>query len=110
ALLLSSVATTDVYLEKEDKDKYSKREQFSARLLSFLTIGLFQGLIVSLGNLFLLHVYTVEPVLSVVFALVVALSFMAVVYMLAALFGNLGKGIAIIILVLSISGGGGNYP
>ena len=26
------------------------------------------------------------------------------------LFGNVGKGIAIIILVLSISGGGGNYP
>ena len=35
---------------------------------------------------------------------------MMIVYVLAGLFGNVGKGIAIIILVLSISGGGGNYP
>ncbi|MGC3391243.1 YhgE/Pip domain-containing protein, partial [Enterococcus faecalis] len=29
---------------------------------------------------------------------------------LVPLFGNVGKGFAIIMLVLSISGGGGNYP
>jgi putative membrane protein len=35
---------------------------------------------------------------------------MMMVYVLVALFDNLGKGIAIIILVLSISAGGGNFP
>lgn len=110
ALLLSSVASTDIYLKEEDKDKFSPREKFSARMMSFLVISLFQGLIVSLGNLFLLKVYAVSPGYTVSFALLVALTFMMMVYVLAALFGNIGKGIAIIILVLSISGGGGNYP
>ncbi|WP_071130783.1 YhgE/Pip domain-containing protein [Enterococcus timonensis] len=110
ALLLSSVASTDVYLKDDDKKKFSPREKFTARLLSFQVIGLAQGLIVSLGNLFLLHVYAVNPVWTVVWAELVALTFMTMVYVLAALFGNVGKGIAIIILVLSISGGGGNYP
>lgn len=110
ALLLSSVASTEIYLKDEDKNKFSPREKFSARMMSFLVISVFQALIVTLGNLFLLDVYTVSPGYSVGFALLVALTFMMIVYVLAALFGNVGKGLAIIILVLSISGGGGNYP
>lgn len=110
AVLLSSVATTDYYLEKKDKTKFTKREQYVARMLTFLTIGLAQGLIVALGNIFLLGVDAHNPVYSVLFALLVSLSFMMIVYVLASLFGNVGKGLAIIILVLSISGGGGNYP
>ena len=60
--------------------------------------------------MFLLGVYVKNPVYSVLFAVLVALAFMMIVYVLVALFGTVGKGIAIIILVLSISGGGGNYP
>lgn len=110
AVLFSSIATTDYYLEGKDKKRYSKRETFSARMLTFIVMGLAQALIVTLGNYFLLGVDVKDPVFSVLFALLIALSFMTLVYVLVALFGNVGKGIAIIILVLSISGGGGNYP
>lgn len=110
AVLLSSVATTDYYLDKKARKNYTKREQFGARMLTFLTMAIAQSLIVTLGNMFLLGVYVVNPVYSVLFAVLIALSFMMIVYVLAALFDNVGKGIAIIILVLSISGGGGNYP
>lgn len=109
-LLLSSVAATEFYLSREDKEKYTKRETFVARMLTFLTIAIPQALIVTFGNYFALGVDVHNPVLSVVFALLVALSFMMIIYVLAGLFGNIGKGIAIILLVLSISGGGGNYP
>lgn len=110
AVLFSSIATTDFYLDEKDRGKYSKREQFSARMLTFLVMGLAQGLIVTLGNYFLLGVDVRQPFYSVVFALLIAFVFMMMVYVLVALFGNVGKGAAIIILVLSISGGGGNYP
>lgn len=110
AVLFSSVATTDFYLDEKDRGKYSKREQFSARMLTFLVMGLAQALIVTLGNYFLLGVDVRQPVYSVLFALLIAFAFMMMVYVLVALFGNVGKGAAIIILVLSISGGGGNYP
>lgn len=110
SLLLSSVAATEFYLSQEDKEKYTKRETFVARMLTFLTIAIWQALIVTFGNYFALGVAVQNPVLSVVFALLVALTFMMIIYVLAGLFGNIGKGIAIILLVLSISGGGGNYP
>lgn len=39
AVLFSSVATTDVYLEGKDKKRFSKREQFSARMFTFIVMG-----------------------------------------------------------------------
>ncbi|GFO51291.1 phage infection protein [Lactococcus garvieae] len=110
AVLFSSVAVTGFHLEGKDKLLYSKREQFSARMHTFIVMGLGQALIVTLGNYFGLGVDVRNPVYSVLFALLIAITFMIMVYVLVALFGNIGKGIAIIILVLSISGGGGNYP
>ncbi len=110
AVLFSSVATTDVYLEGKDKKSFSKREQFSARMFTFIVMGIGQALIVTLGNYFALGVDVRNPAYSVWFAVLIAITFMIMVYVLVALFGNVGKGIAIIILVLSISGGGGNYP
>ncbi|EGO8591993.1 YhgE/Pip family protein [Enterococcus faecalis] len=110
AVLFSSVATTDVYLEGKDKKRFSKREQFSARMFTFIVMGVGQALIVTLGNYFALGVDVRNPAYSVWFAVLIAITFMIMVYVLVALFGNVGKGIAIIILVLSISGGGGNYP
>lgn len=73
-------------------------------------MGIGQALIVTLGNYFALGVDVRNPAYSVWFAVLIAITFMIMVYVLVALFGNVGKGIAIIILVLSISGGGGNYP
>lgn len=110
AVLFSSVATTDVYLEKKMRTQYSEREKYVARLGTFLVMGIAQALVVALGNYFLLGVAVAAPFFSVLFAVLIGLAFTALVFMLAALFGNIGKGIAIIILVLSISGGGGNYP
>lgn len=110
AVLFSSLAVTEVHIKDKDKGRYSKREQFSARMLTFIVMGIGQALIVTLGNYFGLGVSVHNPVFSILFAVFIAIIFMIMVYVLVALFGNIGKGIAIIILVLSISGGGGNYP
>ncbi|MDR0922160.1 MAG: YhgE/Pip domain-containing protein [Lactobacillales bacterium] len=109
AVLFSSIAGTDFYLEKGMKG-FSKREMYLTRFSTFALVGLGQALIVTLGNLFILHTYVENPVYELVFALFISFVFMSLIYMLVGMFGNVGKGIAIIILVLSISGGGGNFP
>lgn len=109
-LLLASMASTEFYLDKEQQEKYTKREQFLARMMTYYTIGFFQALIVSLGNLFLLGVYSVHPIYHILFSIFVGFVFMTILYVLVATMGNLGKGAGVIILVLSISGGGGNFP
>lgn len=110
AVLFSSIASTKFHLNSKQQQKYTKRQQFLARMMTYLTVGFFQALIVVLGNQWLLGAYTKNPIWNIIFALIIDLAFMMMVYVLVALFDNLGKGIAIIILVLSISAGGGNFP
>ncbi len=83
---------------------------YTARWLTFAGLGMLQGLIAALGNLFLIGTYVVNKPLYLLFAMMLSLTFVSILYALISLFGNIGKGIGIIILVLSISGAGGNFP
>ncbi len=110
ALLLSSVTTTKVHLEDHMIDRATDRAMFFSRLLTFLTFGMLQALIVSIGDLVILGTYAVHPLLFVLSSILIGVVFMSIVYSLVSIFGNVGKGLSIIILVLSISAGGGNFP
>jgi putative membrane protein len=109
-LLLSSILVTDYALSDEQKKRFGTKARFGGRFMTFAVMGLIQALIVALGNMFLLHAYVANPVSFVAASLFLDLIFMAILYSLVALFGNVGKGLGIIILVLSISGAGGNFP
>ncbi|MDY4949959.1 MAG: YhgE/Pip domain-containing protein, partial [Clostridium cadaveris] len=73
-------------------------------------LGMLQGLIVSIGDIFLLHVYTVNSFLLVMISVIIGLAFSTIVYTLMSVFGNLGKVAAIILMVVQLAGSGGTYP
>ncbi|KRM22468.1 YhgE/Pip domain-containing protein [Latilactobacillus graminis] len=110
ALLLSNIVLTNFALDDKQKERYTKKQQFIARWLTYIVIGVAQAVIVALGNIFLLKAYIVDKFPLILLAIFLSIVFMTIVYVLAAMFGNIGKGIAMIVLVLSISGGGGNFP
>ncbi|MFT8709748.1 MAG: YhgE/Pip domain-containing protein [Sporolactobacillus sp.] len=89
---------------------FAARTRFFSRLLAFISIGLMQALIISLGDLFLLHIYTVNSFLFFLTCLLCDLVFVVLIYTLVALFGTVGKGITIILLVLQISSSSGTFP
>ncbi|KMT63042.1 YhgE/Pip domain-containing protein [Paenilisteria newyorkensis] len=107
ALLLISLLRVDVEVPR---GIFNHHHVYFGRLLTFLSIGLAQALIVTLGNIFLLGVSIASPVYHVLFSMFISVVFMIIVYTLVSLFNNVGKGIAIILLVLQISGAGGNFP
>src|SRR5690625_3717352 len=51
-----------------------------------------------------------HPVWFVMFGLFCSIIFMILIYTFVALFGNVGKAMVIIMLVLQIAGSGGTYP
>ncbi len=107
AVLLTSVLSTKFH----DVDvKYTVREKYVARLLTFLAIAVVQALIVSLGNVYILKTYIVSPYINILCVVFIGICFNVIVYTLAALFDNIGKALAVILLVLSVAGGGGNFP
>ncbi|WP_150274997.1 YhgE/Pip domain-containing protein [Paenibacillus tepidiphilus] len=106
-LLVSLLRTT---VEDTGGMAYSSRQKYFGRLLTFMTIGVLQALVAGLGNLFLLGGYAANRAGFVLAALLISLVFVTIIYSLVAVFGNIGKGIAIIFMVLQFSSSGGTFP
>ena len=103
-LLLSSIFTVKAY------GNYTSIEIYFGKLLLFMTITIIQALIVSLGDLYILNVSCMNPGLFVLGSVLTSVVFTFIVYSLVSVFGNVGKVIAIILLVLQVAGSGGTFP
>lgn len=85
-------------------------EMYFSRLMLFLTVATMQATVVIAGDLWIIDVYCVHPVLFFVYGLFIAHMFTYLLFSLVFTFGNIGKAIAIIFLVLQIPAGGGTFP
>lgn len=108
-LILTSLLSVEVK-NFDDKVKLSAREQFMGRYLTFITIGIFQALVVSLGNLFLLKTYVVSPILYVLYSVYVSIIFITIIYSSVSVLGNIGKSLIMVAMVLQVSASGGTFP
>ncbi|WP_026909088.1 YhgE/Pip domain-containing protein [Paucisalibacillus globulus] len=107
ALLLISLLSTDMHHPNEN---ITGRQVYAGRMMTFLTIGFLQTVIVTLGDMLILQVEVREPVWFVIFGMICSAIFMMIVYTLVSVFGDVGKALAIVLLVLQIAGSGGTYP
>ncbi|WP_066065106.1 YhgE/Pip domain-containing protein [Neobacillus soli] len=103
------IASLRVDVENPD-NSYRGYHLYLGRLFTFLTIGIFQGAIVALGDLFLIHTYAVDKLWFVLLSMFISMVFIIITYTLCSVFGNIGKGLAIIFLVLQISSSGATFP
>lgn len=106
ALLLVSILSVEV----ADEERFKSYEVYLGRLLTFLSIALVQAFIVTLGDLFIIKTYVVDKVPFIFLGLLCSFVFMTIVYTLVAIFGNAGKAMAIVLLVLQLSAAGGTFP
>ena len=78
--------------------------------MTFITIAIIQGLVATVGDVVLLKVYAVHPVLFVLSGIFISIVFDTIIYTLVSVFGDVGKAIAIIFLVLQVAASGGTFP
>ncbi|MFV8827510.1 YhgE/Pip family protein [Alkalihalobacterium sp. APHAB7] len=109
ALLLSNLISVNLHAA-DRREEYTLRQIYFGRMFLFLIVGVLQGLIVSIGNLTILGIYAAHPWLLILFSVIIAVVFMTMVYTLASILGNIGKALAIVLLVLQLSSGGGTFP
>ncbi|WP_342778496.1 YhgE/Pip domain-containing protein [Paenibacillus sinopodophylli] len=107
ALLLVSLLSVDVHSKGND---YLSYQIYLGRYLTFLTIAIVQSLLVTLGDIWLLKAYVADPIWFVLFGILLSTLFMLIVYTLVSVFGNVGKAMAIVLLVLQLAGSGGTFP
>ena len=103
-LLLASMLTV------EAEGEYSAASQYFGKMLLFMTIAIIQAIIVSLGDLYVLKIYCVNPALFVLSSVFTSIIFTFILYSLCSVLGNVGKVLGIVLLVLQIGGSGGTFP
>ncbi len=73
-------------------------------------ISLMQTTLMGLGNMLFLQVQVTHPLLFMLCFWVAGLVFTFLIYALVAAFANLGKAIAVLLLIVQVTGCGGSFP
>lgn len=85
-------------------------ELFFGRYLLFFLVGQLQALVIVLGDIYLLDCACVHPWLFWLSAAVTSFVFVTLIYSLTLSFGDVGKAIVVVIMVVQIAGSSGSYP
>ncbi|WP_366294784.1 YhgE/Pip domain-containing protein [Paenibacillus sp. AN1007] len=97
--------------EAENPDgRFRGYELYLGRLATFLTIGILQAVCVTAGDVLFLGTYAADKWWFILFAMLVSAVFVTITYTLLSVFGNIGKGIAIVFMVFQFSSSGGTFP
>lgn len=109
SLLACALLTVENKKLKNIKNLTLKQEHFG-KLLLFLTLSLIQSTIIILGDRYILGVKPENFILMFFFGILTGITFTIIIFTLVSLFGNIGKAIAVVIMVFQIAGSGGIYP
>lgn len=85
-------------------------QEYFGRYMLFGFLALLQGTLVCLGDMFYLGVQCEHPVQFLMVGWLSALVFSNIVYTLTLSFGDIGKAIAVVLLVMQVAGSGGTFP
>lgn len=94
----------------DDGTKIKPYEMYLGKLLLFLTVGVCQALVASIGSIIMLNVYAVHPIMYIFYSIFVSIIFVIVIYTAASILDDVGKAAIVIILVLQMAGASGNFP
>lgn len=98
-----------VEVDTEGVEPISVRQAYVGRFLLFAIIAVLQALVVSAGNL-VIGIQTVSAAAYLGTSVLIALAYISIIYALSVSFGHVGRGICILIVVMSIPGASGLYP
>lgn len=109
-LILVVVKPTVSERTREQLDDPQPRQLFMGRfgVLAFLSLA--QTTVMGLGNLLFLQVQVTEPLLFMLCFWIAGLVFTFLIYALVAAFANLGKAVAVLLLIIQVTGCGGSFP
>lgn len=107
AAMLKVNLTEERKRELEDLRAY---QVYLGRMVFFIVIALLQSGLVCLGDLFFLEIQCEHPGLFLLAGLFTGVVFAVIMYTLTISFGDVGKAIAVILLVIQVAGSGGTFP
>lgn len=113
AFWVGALILTAIIKVHPDKEKYpdaTKGQLFFGRYVLYWILGQIQAVIIVFGDIYLLHVQCVHPLLFLLAGSVIATTFTLLIYSFVITWGDVGKALAVVIVVIQIAGSSGTYP
>lgn len=104
------VALVKVKASPKNLKNVQSYQLYFGRYLLFLLLAQIQAAIIVAGDLWLLKVNIVEPGLFFLAASFTTTAFSLLIYSLTLAFGDVGKAVCVIVMVLQIAGSSGTFP
>ena len=104
------VALVKVKASPKGLENVQSYQLYFGRYLLFFLLAQIQAAIIVAGDLWLLKVNIVEPGLFFLAASFTATAFSLLIYSLTLAFGDVGKAVCVIVMVLQIAGSSGTFP
>lgn len=104
------VSLVKVHADKEGLVQVKPHELFFGRYLLFFLLSQIQTLVIVLGDLYLLKIQCLYPLEFWIASAVASFAFSMLIYALTIAFGDIGKALAVVVMVIQIAGSGGTYP
>lgn len=114
ALWVGGIVLISILKLEVDRDekvrRFSTTSAYFGRWMLFMVLGLIQGLIVCLGDLWLLKVQCLHPAAFVLAGMFCSFIYVNLIYALAIAFKHIGKALCVVLVILQIPGSAGTYP
>lgn len=113
AFWVGALILTAIIKVTPDKNKYpnaSQRQLYFGRYALYWVLGQLQSIIIVAGDIFILHVQCIHPGLFFLAGSFIATTFTLLIYSLVVTWGDAGKALAVVLVVIQIAGSSGTYP
>lgn len=113
AFWVGALILTAIIKVTPDKNKYpnaSQRQLYFGRYALYWILGQLQSIIIVSGDILLLHVQCIHPGLFFLAGSFIATTFTLLIYSLVVTWGDAGKALAVVLVVIQIAGSSGTYP
>ena len=95
---------------RRDLVPFRLHELYLGRYCLFLLLALAQATLVSAGDICFFRIQCESPMLFVLTAWLASIVFSLMIYTLTVSFGDIGKALAVVLLVMQVAGSGGTFP
>lgn len=114
AIWVGGIVLIAIFKLEVDEDEavrdLTPTQAYFGRWLLYIAVGLLQGLVVCLGDLFIMKIQCVNPAAFIFAGLLASFVFVNLIYALSTTFKHIGKAICVILVILQIPGSAGTYP
>ena len=109
-VVLAALVKTGASEKAIEETGCSHTQVYLGRLALFAGVGLLQSALICAGDLYFLGVQCANPALFFLVGWLASFVFVNIIYALTASFGDVGKAIAVVLMVIQVAGSGGTFP